>query len=291
MDFHLDQLKTLASVIDNGSLEAAARAMRVTPSAVSQRIKALEQQVGRVLLQRSQPAKLTDSGLIVMKLARQVQLLEHDTVAALDPAETAYTSIPLVINADSLATWLLPALADVPDVSFDLYLADQDHSTALLREGTVMAAVTSEPEPVQGCTVTRLGSMRYRAMASPGFTARWMPHGPTADALAKAPMLVFDRKDSLQDRYLRARSDRLLAPPRHYIPASAEFVTAAVLGLGWGMLPVAQSDDLLAEGRLVVLDADNVIDVPLYWQQWSLDSPALASIAEAVGRAAAGRLR
>ncbi|TXN28714.1 LysR family transcriptional regulator ArgP [Lacisediminihabitans profunda] len=290
MDLHLDQLRTLSVVIDTGSFESAARALRVTPSAVSQRIKSLEQQVGRVLVQRSKPARLTDSGLVVLKLARQVQLLEHDTAAALNPAETAVTSVPLAINADSLATWLLPALAEVTGISFDLYLADQDHSAALLRAGTVMAAVTSEPDPVQGCTVSRLGWMRYRAVASPGYAARWMPHGPTVDALAVAPMLVFDRADSLQDRYLLARSGDVLAPPRHFIPASTEFVTAAALGLGWAMLPDAQSAGLLADGRLLLLDADTPIDVPLYWQQWSLDSPALESIADAVARAAAAHL-
>ncbi|HEY8914638.1 LysR family transcriptional regulator ArgP [Lacisediminihabitans sp.] len=290
MDLHLDQLRTLTAVIDTGSFESAARAMRVTPSAVSQRIKSLEQQVGRVLVQRSKPASLTDSGLVVMKLARQVQLLEHDTVAALNPAEMAFTSVPLAINADSLATWLLPALAELAGVSFDLYLADQDHSAALLRAGTVMAAVTSEPDPVQGCTVSRLGSMRYRAVASPGFAARWMPQGPTVDSLAVAPMLVFDRADSLQDRYLLARSGNVLAPPRHFIPASTEFVTATTLGLGWAMLPDAQSTDLLEDGRLLLLDAETPVDVPLYWQQWSLDSPALEAIADAVARAAAAHL-
>jgi LysR family transcriptional regulator (chromosome initiation inhibitor) len=291
MDLQLDQLRTLTSVIDNGSFEAAARAMRITPSAVSQRVKALEQQVGRVLLRRAKPARLTDSGLVVMKLARQVQLLERDAAAALGPTESDFTSVALGVNADSLATWLLPALAEVANVSFDLYLADQDHSAALLREGTVMAAVTSDPEPVQGCTVTRLGSMRYRAMATPEFAAKWMPRGPTTDALAGAPMLVFDRRDSLQDRYLAVRSRKVLTPPRHCLPASTQFVTAVTLGLGWGMLPDAQANDLLADGRLVVLDTEHTIDVPLYWQQWALDSPSLASIADAVGRAAARSLR
>jgi LysR family transcriptional regulator (chromosome initiation inhibitor) len=117
-----------------------------------------------------------------------------------------------------------------------------------------------------------------------------MPRGPSTKALAVAPMLLFDRRDSLQDRYLAVRSRKLITPPRHYIPASTQFVTAVMLGLGWGMLPDAQADDLLADGRLVALDTEHPIDVPLYWQQWALDSPSLTSIADAVGRAAAARL-
>lgn len=288
----LDQLRTLLAVIDGGSFEAAARAMRVTPSAVSQRIKSLEQQVGRVLVQRSKPAQVTESGQVVMRLARQFDLLERDTRAALDPDSGASTiSIPLAANADSLSTWILPALAEVPDVCFDLFREDEGHSTALLRAGTVMAAVTSEPEPVQGCTVTRLGSMRYRAMARPDYLERWLPDGPTPEALTTAPIVLFDRKDELQDRFLRRHSRRVLQPPRHYVPASADFLTAVELGLGWGMLPEIQADDRLGDGRLVELDPGHPIDVPLYWQQWALDSAALTAVADALARAAAARLR
>ena len=183
----LDHLRTLLAAIDTGSFEAAARRLRVTPSAVSQRIKALEQQVGAVLLQRSKPVRPTETGLAITRLARQVDALEREALAALHPGDDGWVSVPLVINADSLATWVLPALAAVEGVGFDIRLEDQDHSTALLRLGTVMGAVTSDPEPVQGCTVTRLGGMRYLAMASPAFRDRWMPAGPTPDALATAP--------------------------------------------------------------------------------------------------------
>ena len=48
-----DLALTLATVLDEGSLDAAARRLHVTPSAVSQRIKALEEHVGRVLLVRA----------------------------------------------------------------------------------------------------------------------------------------------------------------------------------------------------------------------------------------------
>src|SRR6187402_3621396 len=115
-----DQLRTLLAAIDTGSFEAAARSLSVTPSAVSQRIKALEQQVGVVLLQRSKPVRPTETGLAITRLARQVDLLEREALAALHPGDDAWVSVPLVINADSLATWVLPALATVEGVAFDI---------------------------------------------------------------------------------------------------------------------------------------------------------------------------
>jgi LysR family transcriptional regulator (chromosome initiation inhibitor) len=138
--------------------------------------------------------------------------------------------------------------------------------------------------------VSALGAMRYRPLASPAFVERWAPGGWDARAATEAPMLVFDRKDALQDRYL----DRFAPgarPPRQYVPASTEFVGAAMLGLGWGMIPDLQAQAMLADGRLVVLDEGGAVDVSLYWQQWSLQSAALSAVAAAIAQAAAVALR
>ena len=293
MDLQFDQLRAFVAVIDQGSFEGAARELRITPSAVSQRIKALETGVGRVLVQRQKPARATDSGEAVLRLARQLALLENDTLAALDErGAREITSIPIVINADSLAVWALPALAEVSashGACFTVYREDQDHSTELLRSGTVMAAITSIATPVQGCLVRPLGRMRYRPMASPEFVSRWFPDGPTAKSLAVAPVVMFDRKDDLQDHYLRSHGGAP-DPPRSYIPASAEYAKAVELGLGWGMLPGAQSESQESAGSLVAFDPAGQIDVPLYWQQWKLHSPLLTIVADAVERAAAEQL-
>lgn len=297
MDFHFEQLRAFVAAVDHGTFESAARELMITPSAISQRIKALEQSVGRVLLLRTKPITTTPSGEIVLRLGRAVHLLGHDAALelhaddALTPATPAV--IPIVVNADSLATWLLPVLADVAareSVVFDLAREDQDHSTDLLRAGSVMAAVTSNAEPVQGCTVRLLGRMRYRPMASPAFATRWFEDGATAQALTAAPVVVFDRKDDLQDAYLRRRGVDPAEPPRHHVPASADFATAVGLGLGWGMLPDAQSDAPLRRGELVVLDETGGVDVPLFWQQWRLHSRLLELVTAAVVDAARSTL-
>ena len=292
VSFQMDQLKTLEAVVDEGTFEAAARALQITPSAVSQRVKALEQQVGRIVVQRSKPIRPTESGEVLMKLARQLTQLELEAYSALglEGASSGPTVIPLAVNADSLATWILPTLARIAeqrDVTFDIRIEDQDHSTALLREGVVVAAITSVAEPVQGCIVDALGSMQYRARASPRFADRWFPDGLTHDALAHAPMVVFDRKDDLQARYLRGRSAEG-TPPRHFVPASGEFVHAVALGLGWGMLPEIQIGALHEQGELVDLDPAHPIDLPLFWQQWNLESSLLAQLAGAIRHAASG---
>jgi LysR family transcriptional regulator, chromosome initiation inhibitor len=290
MDLDLAQLQALDATVRGGTLEAAARALHVTPSAISQRLRALEIATGRILLVRTKPVQVTESGQAVLRLARQVDLLTADVARELggDPAPERVPTLPIAVNADSMSTWVLPALAPLAgDFSFDLYREDQQHTSALLRAGTVMAAVTADAEPVPGCTSTRLGGMRYRPMAAPGFARRWFPDGPTPEALARAPVVVFDRKDDLQHRYLRARAGDA-APPLHYVPASADFVRAITLALGWGMVPDLQARTAPAE--LADLDPAGTVDVVLYWQQWRLRSASLDRVREAVLAAAAREL-
>ncbi|PKV77388.1 LysR family transcriptional regulator ArgP [Nocardia fluminea] len=294
MDLQLDQLRALNAVLTEGTFDAAARRLDLTPSAVSQRIKALEEAAGRVLVQRSKPVRPTESGLAVLRLARQVELLAGDTARELGDAGRRGDRpirIPIAVNADSLESWVMPALASVPaGITFDLHREDEEHTTRLLRDGTVTAAITATATPVQGCTVTPLGAMRYRPTATPQFARTWFPDGPTPAAYAHAPVVHFDRKDDLQFRQLRRRTRRQVDPPGHYVPSSSAFADAVRLGLGWGMLPDLQTGTDRAAGTLVDIDGDFHIDVPLYWQQWKLHSPALGAVATAIAAAAASAL-
>ncbi|MEU3059660.1 LysR family transcriptional regulator ArgP [Streptomyces subrutilus] len=293
----LDQVRTLLAVVDEGTFEAAAAALHVTPSAVSQRVKALEQRTGRVLLIRTKPVRATESGEVVVRFARQVSRLERDARAELGMADgTGPVRLPIAVNADSLATWFLPALARVPQdppVCFELHREDESHTTALLREGQVMAAVTSSPDAVAGCTVRPLGLARYLPVASPHFAARHLT-GALRRNLRTAPTVVFDRKDELQDAFVRSLTRDPAArsgPVRHHVPTSEGFCDAVAAGMGWGMVPESQARPLVRTGRLVLLAPRRPMDVPLYWQQWKLDSPALARVAEVIAGAAGEALR
>ncbi|WP_344606731.1 LysR family transcriptional regulator ArgP [Streptomyces glaucus] len=295
-DLPLDQVRTLLAVVDEGTFDAAAAALHLTPSAVSQRVKALEQRTGRVLLLRTKPVRATESGEVLVRLARQVAQLERDAYTELGlTAAGEATRVPVAVNADSLATWFLAALTRVPEelrLFFELRCEDEDHTAALLRGGLVTAAVTSSSDPVPGCSVRALGRMRYLPVASGAFVARHLT-GDLRDALATAPVVTFDRRDDLQDGFVRGLGNEAGASRtgRHFVPSSEAFAEAVAAGLGWGLVPEVQAGPLLRAGRLVHLAPGRAVDVPLYWQQWRLDFPALATVTEAVLAAAAGALR
>jgi LysR family transcriptional regulator (chromosome initiation inhibitor) len=298
-DLPLDQVRTLLAVVDEGTFDAAAAALHVTPSAVSQRVKSLEQRTGRVLLMRTKPVRATESGEVVVRFARRLARLERDARTELGMSEAGEpTRLSIAVNADSLATWFLPALTRVSRelrLCLELRREDENHTAALLREGVVMAAVTTWPDPVAGCSVRALGHMRYLAVAGPDFAGRWLGAGTGAaldELIADAPVVAFDRNDDLQDEFVRGLGGGVGASAlRHFMPTSEGFVDAVVAGLGWGMVPEVQAEPLLRAGRLVRLAPDRTVDVPLFWQQWKLDFPALAAVAEAVAAVAAESLR
>ena len=253
MDWDLAQLRAYAATIDHGSLEAAASVLHVTPSAVSQRLKALERAVGAVLLQRSRPVRPTEPGEEVLRLARQLEALTRDTELSLGAGDLRPV-VRLAVNADSLSTWVLPALAPLSaDLSLELIREGEDHTADLLRDGSAMAAITTERAPVQGCTVERLGAMRYQPMAAPAFAARWFPDGLTSAALTVAPLVVFDAKDRMQHRVLERHGVRT-DPPVHLVPASTQYVEAVRSGvrLGHGAGPATSRLD--GRGRCGALD-------------------------------------
>lgn len=287
------QLAALAAVVDEGTFEAAAQRLHVTPSAVSQRIKALEQHVGQVLVRRDRPCRATPAGEVLVRLAGQLAALQGDAWRAVrDSGDAQAVRVAVAVNADSLSTWFPAALADLPaHVRLDLRREDQDHSAELLRAGTVMAAVTAEPRPVQGCRVVPLGAMRYVAVAAPAFRARWFADGPTPAALAAAPLVTFDRKDTLQHRFLAEVAGRgAPEPPVHFVPSSSAFVSVVTDGLGWGMVPDVAAREPVAGGALVELAPGRHLDVPLHWQHWRLGTPTLDDLTARVRAAAAEAL-
>jgi LysR family transcriptional regulator, chromosome initiation inhibitor len=279
------QLAAFAAVIDHGSFDAAAARLHVTPSAISQRIKALEQRVGQVLVRREKPCVVTPAGVPLLRLAAQTALLESEALGEMGGGSSERTRIAIAVNADSMATWFTAVFDRLPDVLFDVRIEDQDHSARLLREGAVMGAVTTERAPVSGCRVQPLEVMRYLPVAGPAYVERHLRDGFTADAVASAPSLAWNRDDALQDMLVSRAFRRQIGRPVHFVPTAEGFGAAVRAGLGWGMFPDSLAAPYLADGSFVRV-SDVQLDVPLYWQCWKLDSPTVKAITDAVRSAA-----
>lgn len=281
-------LRTLAMVIQTGSFEKAAAALHVTPSAISQRIKLLEERLGTVLIIRGSPCTATEKGDWLCRHMEQVGIMEQHLLAQLpgladDSTPAQKITLHIAINADSLETWSLKALSNFAQHSgylFNIIIDDQNHTAEWLQRGHVLAAVTSHAKPIQGCQVFALGSLQYCATASPDFYQRYFQAGVNAATLLQAPCLTFNQKDQLQHQWIQHMTGQQLAVPTHWLPSTQGFVEAALHGLGWGMNPIQLIEQQLQTGQLVEILPNTRLNTPLYWQINRLASQKLAGLTQ-----------
>lgn len=276
-------LTAFMEIIRCGSFEEAARRLYITSSAVSQRVRQLESQLGQVLIVRGSPCRPTEVGQSLFRHAEQMDLLENELFSMLDMP--ARQRIAVAVNADSIDGWFLDAMQAASQhagLLLDVRVEDQAHSAALLRAGQVMAAVSASPEPIQGCSVRDVGTMRYLAFCAPSFRQRYFSDGVNADSLQRAPALVFNAKDGLQTQFIASVTDAACEPPQQFIPSTAAYVEAVARGLGWGMLPEFMAQPQRASGKLVALAPERPCDVRLYWHRWNIESASLETLSQCV---------
>ncbi|MEH3106372.1 MAG: LysR family transcriptional regulator ArgP [Sphingomonas fennica] len=290
-------LAAVAAVVREGSFDRAAAALGITPSAISQRVRGLEERMGTILIERGQPCRATATGHALCDHFDRVRLMEQDLAPGLRgiaQADGALPRVAIAVNSDSLATWFHAAVADsgiTADIVLELALDDEAHTADRLRRGEVLAAVSADPAPVPGCRTIALGMLGYAACASPAFIARHFPTGVDSVALAHAPYLRFDRHDMLQARWAQAAHGADLAAIAHRVPSTHAFLDLALAGLGWGLQPLPLAEACLRDGRLVELPPARRIDVTLYWKVARLQAGALDRLTRSVRAAAARSLR
>lgn len=283
-----DQLETFATVAEAQSFERAAALLNITRGAVSQRIKSLEESLTTVLLVREKPVVPTAAGEILLRHVKTLRLLEGATVNELKPQAGPRQPVPLAIavNADSLATWFPHALWELllrRQVALEIVTDDQDHTSGRLARGEVIGCISTDAKPAGGFLAECLGAMEYRCYATAAFAAEFFPNGLNVQAVLTAPAILFNRKDSLHDDFLKRQFgfavDRY---PRHYLPSPMTLLDAVAAGVGYGLVPGLQASAAAERGELVDLAPGEPVLVDLYWHHWELEPPLSREITDLV---------
>ncbi|MEN5297571.1 LysR family transcriptional regulator ArgP [Brucella sp. TWI559] len=291
-------LRAVTTVVQTGSFEKAAIALNITPSAVSQRVKHLEERLGVVLIVRGNPCLATEKGEWLCRHMENVGMLESELFRHLpslvrEDDKQQRVTLHIATNADSLGTWFVEAMSSFSKQTrylLNIAVDDQDHTAEWLQRGRVLAAVTSLEKPIQGCRRLSLGALRYRATASPAFVARYFSKGVTQVTLADAPALTFNQKDRLQSQWIAQVMGRDLAHPTHWLPSTQGFIEASLSDMGWGMNPEHLVKEHLQAGRLVELIPNTPLDIALYWQMNRLAADHLSELTREVVRTAKAAL-
>jgi LysR family transcriptional regulator, chromosome initiation inhibitor len=281
LDYKL--IEAMAMVAQEGGFDKAARVLHITQSAVSQRLRLLEEQTGQILIARTTPPRTTPAGRKLLTHYLKVKRLEDDLIGEMDkPIDTSFTSIAVGLNADSLASWFLHAVRPFllkEHVLLDIRVEDQEQTHRLLKDGDVIGCISSQELPLQGCRIDYIGRMTYHMLAAPRFAKKWFPDGLTIANACRAPAIIYNRKDLLHYKlFQQAFGDVPDLIPANYVPSYEKFSDFITMGLGYGMLPLQQSEPLVRSGRLVNLSPDCNVSVKLYWHCWNLKSKLLEEL-------------
>lgn len=283
-----EQLETLSTIVELGSFERAAAVLHVSRGAISQRVRALEEKLKTVLLVREKPVTATPKGEVLLRHVKALRLLEEDAVNTLRPTSKRRlpARIAIAVNGDSIATWFGPViwgLLHAERIALEVITDDHNHTFQRLRRGDVMGCVSSEATPLRNFEATPLGALTYRCVATPGFVQKHFEKGLSVQAVAAAPAILFDRKDSLHDRFLEMLFGvKFTHYFCHFIPSPVSRLDAILAGVGYGLVPRHQTEALLAGRRLMDISPDCALAVPLYWHHWKRELPVAHQVTQAV---------
>jgi LysR family transcriptional regulator, chromosome initiation inhibitor len=289
MQFEYSALEALTAVIQEGTFEAAAKALNITQSAVSQRIKLLEDRAGAVLVMRGRPCIATEYGQHLCRHVEQVQLLEWELGKNLASLTNSTPAAPILIriaaNNDSLATWfpeVIRRAGSEINLYFDIFSDDQEYTAQKLRSGEALAAITTSEKPLQGCRRLSLGAIEYLAVASPRFAKTHFRDGVTLKAASQAPCLAFNRKDTLPEQWLLKAFGETVPVACHYLPSFTGYLMCCMNGAGWGLMPRSSIAPHLADGSLIELEPRKTVLMSLHWQSSAQSSVIMRLLTEIV---------
>ena len=283
LDYKL--IRALDAVIKTQSFDKASEHLNITQSAISQRIKQLEQQLAQPVLVRSQPLAATALGEKLLRHYRQVRQLEYELIDQVFPEEKdMLVNIAIAVNADSLASWFLPAISPLLKqhaIELDLQVIDELYTHELLKKGEVYAALSSSEKPVTGCKVIEIGDVRYILCATPEFVNKYFSKGLNQSSLTKAPGVEFDQRITMHRDYIEqfygVESGQY---PCHLVRSSEAFVTMALESVAYCLIPHFQAQEYLDDGRLIDLAPDNHLVRTMYWHCWILERGLHKTISE-----------
>lgn len=272
------------AVAESGSFDEAAQRLCITASAVTLRVQALEKDLGKILLLRERPCRVTQAGQKLLEHLQHQRLREQNLLQQFmgQSSQHEFHQFSIATNADSLSTWLLKVLQSTlieQKIALKLSLDDQTQTHQLLETGLVNACISTESTAMKGCEVHYLGQMTYHMVATASFVEKWFKDGIHRDALRHAPAIIFNGKDLMHHQViLNLFGLNQQSYPHYFIPSSTAFVEAVHLGLGFGLVPQYQMGDDLQTGKLVEVIPDAKTEMKLYWHHWKQQSALLQKL-------------
>lgn len=282
----VEDVRGFCTVIEQGTLSAAARLLGETKGSLSRRISRLESRLGAVLLSRTPRAvTATEEGLAFYAKARDALALLDDAVEGARQADAVPQGHLRVTAPHDLGLEVLPPLiasfrALHPQISVELLLTDTQLDLAAHRIDLALRAISGEL-PDMGYRASVLVELRTALYAAPGYLGR--RPAPQVPAELESHDLVARGSPrgavtlGLLDQ--RGRRVKVLAKPAIQVSDYAGAHRLLLAGAGIGAIPDIVAAASVRAGALVAVLPD-----------WTVERARLHAISVA-GREAPARVR
>ena len=268
MNPELPHLETFAEAAERSSFTAAARALGLTQAAVSQRVQALERELGVSLFRRAGgKVELTDAGRRLHDSARRILDLHREARQEVTGKEAPVAG-ELAIAASSVpGEHLLPALlagfgAKHPRVRVRAAVSDSAAVIRLVESGDVSVGLVGRKPDGTGLESRHLADDRMVVVAPPGHALAG-PKRVTLRQLAAHPLVLRESGSGLRHCFERAldRAGHALGEMRVALElGSNEAIKEAVLrGVGVAVLSTLAVRKDVAAGRLVAREVEGLV--------------------------------
>jgi DNA-binding transcriptional LysR family regulator len=267
-----DALAMLQAISSSGSFAAAARALGLVPSALTYRVRQIEDALDVLLFDRSsRQARLTEAGA---ELMREGQRLLHEIDAVANRVRRVATGwepqLTLAVDSVISRTTMLDLCESFYAIAPPTRLKIREE----VLSGTLEALVTGQADLAIG-VVTQGGAIRdlqVRPLGKMRFVYAMAPHHPLAQAaepLADA-LVQQHRAVAVADSAQRANVTLGLLGGQDVltVPTMRAKLEAQLRGLGCGFLPENLARPYIDTGRLVarrVQQPERVVDVGYAW--------------------------
>jgi DNA-binding transcriptional LysR family regulator len=264
----LEILRTFVAVAERRSFAEASRRLRISPTAASRAIAALEQSVGRVLLRRTtRSVRLTEEGAAYLERCK-VALAELDDAERALRGDGSTAGGTLIVAAPVLLGRLhiVPVVARLlqahPLLAVELMLVDR--VVRLVDEG-VDVAVRIGDLPDSSLRALKVAEVQRVLVASPDYLSS---HGVPANAasLAGHSLIYFSELDRSQEwRFGPNGKTAVRLTPRLIVNNADAAIAAAIAGVGIARVLSYQAAEEVASGTLVrILDEFSPDPVPVH---------------------------
>lgn len=254
------QLQAFIKVAEHQSVHAAAAALFISQTAVTQRLKGLETKLGVSLFSRTRRGMLlTQEGEVLQRYCQNSLALESETLAQIQGVgQASHVRVGLAGPTSILQARVVPVMQQLahafPSVLFDIHYCDNNEAQALLKTGTVQFSILPTEAVNKELEVQSLIPEQYLLVGTKKWKSRVLK-----EVLQTEKIIDFNNNDQMTFAYLKQfKLLKHASNERHFADhpeAIAELVKA---GCGYSVLEKSFVERYLHKGSLVDLNPGKI---------------------------------